>query len=239
MKEQVNSSFSEGNMEAKIIERLFELRDGKYRDFTASLIPNIDKDRIIGVRTPILRKYAKELIKGEGREVILSSLPHRYLEEDSLHVFFINEIKDFDTCLVELERFLPYVDNWATCDGIRPRSFLNNTDRLIPHIEGWLKSEHTYTVRFAIEMLMVYYLGEHFDERYNDMVAGVESDEYYVNMMIAWYFATALAKRWDDTVVIIDDARLTPWVHNKTIQKARDSYRITDEQKQYLRTKRE
>ncbi|MBE6596877.1 MAG: DNA alkylation repair protein [Ruminococcaceae bacterium] len=225
-------------MEAKIIERLFELRDGKYRDFTASLIPNIDKDRIIGVRTPILRKYAKELIKGEGREVILSSLPHRYLEVDSLHVFFINEIKDFDTCLFELERFLPYVDNWATCDGIRPRSFLKNTDRLIPHIEGWLKSEHTYTVRFAIEMLMVYYLDENFEPRFVDMVAGVESDEYYVNMMIAWYFATALAKRWDETVGVIDTERLSPWVHNKTIQKARDSYRIADVKKEYLKAKR-
>ncbi|MBQ7344052.1 MAG: DNA alkylation repair protein [Clostridia bacterium] len=225
-------------MQEKIIERLFELQDGKYRDFTASLIPNIDKERIIGVRAPVLRKYAKELSKGEGREAIMSSLPHRYLEEDSLHVFFINEIKDFDTCLGELERFLPYVDNWATCDGLRPRSFPKNTERLIPHIEGWLKSERTYTVRFAIEMLMVYYLGENFEPRLLDMVAGVESDEYYVNMMIAWYFATALAKRWDDTALIIDNSRLAPWVHNKTIQKACESYRITDEQKQYLRTKR-
>lgn len=238
MKERLNSFYSVGDMREEIIERLFELQDEKYRDFNSSLIPNIDKEYIIGVRIPILRKYAKELSKGEGRESILSSLPHKYLEENHLHAFFINDIKDFDICIFELERFLPCVDNWSTCDSIRPCSFPNNTDKLMPYIVRWLKSKHTYTIRFAIEMLMVYYLGEHFDERFIDMVAEVESDEYYVNMMIAWYFATALAKKWDEAIKIIDNERLSLWVHNKTIQKAYESYRVTDEQKEYLRMKR-
>ena len=238
MKDQINSFHTDEHMQEKITKRLFELRDEKYRDFNASLIPNIDKERVIGVRIPILRKYAKELSKGEGRESILSSLPHKYLEENHLHAFFINDIKDFDICIFELERFLPCVDNWSTCDSIRPCSFYNNTDKLIPYIVRWLKSKHTYTVRFAIEMLMVYYLGGHFDERFIDMVAEVESDEYYVNMMIAWYFATALAKKWDEAIKIIDDERLSLWVHNKTIQKALESYRVTDKHKEYLRNKR-
>ena len=238
MKEQTNSFHTDEHMQEKITKRLFELRDEKYRDFNSSLIPNIDKERIVGVRIPALRKIAKELMKGEEKEALMSALPHKYLEENHLHAFLINEIKDFDTCIFELDRFLPCVDNWSICDSIRPCSFLGNTDRLIPHIERWLRSEHAYTVRFAIEMLMVYYLGEHFDERFIDMVAGVESDEYYVNMMIAWYFATALAKRWDEAIKIIDNERLSLWVHNKTIQKAFESYRVTDEQKEYLRMKR-
>ena len=238
MKEQTNSFHTDEHMQEKITKRLFELQDEKYRDFNAALIPNIDKERIVGVRIPALRKIAKELIKGEEKEALMSALPHKYLEENHLHAFLINEIKDFDTCIFELDRFLPCVDNWSTCDSIRPRSFLGNTDRLIPHIERWLRSEHAYTVRFAIEVLMVYYLGEKFDERFIDMVTGVKSDEYYVNMMIAWYFATALAKRWDDTISVIDDERLATWVHNKTIQKALESYRVTDKHKEYLRNKR-
>ena len=238
MKEQTNSFHTDEHMQEKITKRLFELRDEKYRDFNSSLIPNIDKERIVGVRIPALRKIAKELMKGEGKETLMSALPHKYLEENHLHAFFINDIKDFDICIFELERFLPCVDNWSTCDSIRPCSFSNNTDKLMPYIVRWLKSKHTYTIRFAIEMLMVYYLGEHFDKRFIDMVAGVESDEYYVNMMIAWYFATALAKKWVEAIKIIDNERLSLWVHNKTIQKAFESYRVTDEQKEYLRMKR-
>ena len=238
MKEQTNSFHTDEHMQEKITKRLFELQDEKYRDFNAALIPNIDKERIVGVRIPALRKIAKELIKGEEKEALMSALPHKYLEENHLHAFFINDIKDFDICIFELERFLPCVDNWSTCDSIRPCSFSNNTDKLMPYIVRWLKSKHTYTIRFAIEMLMVYYLGEHFDERFIDVVAEVESDEYYVNMMIAWYFATALAKKWDEAIKIIDNERLSLWVHNKTIQKAFESYRVTDEQKEYLRMKR-
>ena len=238
MKEQTNSFHTDEHMQEKITKRLFELRDEKYRDFNASLIPNIDKERVIGVRIPALRKIAKEIIKGEGIYAVISALPHIYLEENHLHAFLISDIKDFDTCILELDRFLPYVDNWSTCDSLRPRLFRGNTDRLIPHIERWLRSEHTYTVRFAIEMLMVYYLGENFDKRYIDMVREVKSDGYYVNMMIAWYFATALAKRWDEAIKVIDDEGLATWVHNKTIQKALESYRVTDKHKEYLRNKR-
>lgn len=217
-----------------IQERLLSLQDTKYRDFHAKLMPNIDKNTIIGVRVPQIRAFAKQIKNNSGE--FLSELPHKYYEENNLHAILVSQISDFDKCIEKINAFLPYVDNWATCDIMSPKSFKKNKEKLLRQIEKWAKSEHTYTVRFGIEMLMTHFLDEDFDERYLEMVSLVKSDEYYINMMIAWYFATALAKKWDFAVEFLEEARLPKWVHNKTIQKAKESYRITKEQKEYLKT---
>ncbi len=217
-----------------IIEELTRLSDAKYKAFQSKLIPNINPDTIIGVRTPHLRALAKNL-KDESEE-FLGALPHYYYEENNLHGFIISAIKDFDKCIEMLDRFLPYVDNWATCDGIRPKCFAKNKDKLLLKIKEWIESERVYTVRFALEMLMCFYLDEDFRREYLGMAAAVDSDEYYVNMMLAWYFATALAKQWDESLPYITEHRLSVWVHNKTIQKAVESLRITKERKAYLKT---
>lgn len=222
-------------MNNEIRAQILSMRDEKYKDFQCQLMPTIDSRSVLGVRTPNLRAYAKRLKDSPRTETFLASLPHKYYEENNLHAFLIEQITDFSVCLEEVNRFLPYVDNWATCDSMRPKCFKNHTKELMEEIERWLLSEHTYTVRFGIVMLMVYYLDEHFDVRYLDMVANVKSEEYYVKMVIAWYFATALAKQWDSAISYIEDNRLPIWVHNKTIQKAVESYRITDEQKVYLK----
>lgn len=215
--------------------RLFELQDKKYRDFHSKIIPNIPYENIIGIRIPILRKFAKEYAK-ENTEVFLHSLPHRYYEENNLHMMLITAIKDYDRCITEVENFLPYIDNWATCDFPAPACFKNNTDRLLTHIVKWIDSDEPYTIRYGIGMLMRLYLDDNFKDEYLKIVAQVKSEEYYVNMMIAWYMATALAKQWDSTIVYIEEKRLPEWVHKKTIRKAIESYRITDTQKEYLRT---
>ena len=215
--------------------RLFELQDKKYRDFHSKIIPNIPYENIIGIRIPILRKFAKEYAK-ENTEVFLHSLPHRYYEENNLHMMLIIAIKDYDRCIAEVENFLPYIDNWATCDFPAPACFKNNTDRLLTHIVKWIDSDEPYTIRYGIGMLMRLYLDDNFKDEYLKIVAQVKSEEYYVNMMIAWYMATALAKQWDSTIVYIEEKRLPEWVHKKTIRKAIESYRITDKQKEYLRT---
>ncbi len=215
--------------------RLFELQDKKYRDFHSKIIPNIPYENIIGIRIPILRKFAKEYAK-ENTEVFLHSLPHRYYEENNLHMMLITGIKDYDRCITEVENFLPYIDNWATCDFPAPACFKNNTDRLLTHIVKWIDSDEPYTIRYGIGMLMRLYLDDNFKDEYLNIVAQVKSEEYYVNMMIAWYMATALAKQWDSTIVYIEEKRLPEWVHKKTIRKAIESYRITDTQKEYLRT---
>ncbi|HAL63243.1 MAG TPA: DNA alkylation repair protein [Clostridiales bacterium] len=216
-----------------IQKTLFSMKDTEYRDFHARLVPNIEKNTIIGVRTPNLRAFAKEI--NPKAEEIFRGLPHQYYEENNLHAFLISQIPDFDECIEKLNEFLPYVDNWATCDGIRPKCFKKNKEKLILEIKKWLNSRHTYTVRFAIEMLMTHFLDGDFNEKYLKMVSNVKSDEYYINMMIAWYFATALAKKWDCTVKYLEEKRLTEWVHKKTIQKAIESYRITEKQKRYLK----
>ncbi len=222
----------------EIQERLFALQDEKYRVFTAKLNPTFDPDRVIGVRLPELRKLAKEL-KGTGEAAdFIAALPHEYLEEYHLHCFLIGPEKDFDTALAQLERFLPYVDNWAVCDSIRMKAFEKQPQRVLPHIDRWIASGHTYTIRCAIMCLMNYFLNDRFDEQYLEKVAVIRSDEYYVNMMIAWYFATALAKQYDAAVPYIEQDRLDKWTHNKAIQKAIESYRVTDEHKAYLRTLR-
>ena len=220
----------------EIQELLFAKQDIKYRDFQAPLFPNVDKETIIGVRTPDLKKLAKELFGSETANKFIETLPHRYFDENQLHAFIISLIKDYETCLKKVERFLPYVDNWATCDQLSPKVFAKHKDELIISIKKWLKSKDTYTVRFAIGMLLQHYLDESFKEEYLKLVSGVKSDEYYINMMIAWYFATALAKQYKASIKYIEDKCLDSWVHNKTIQKAVESYRITDEQKSYLKS---
>ena len=196
----------------------------------------MDGKRIIGVRTPALRDLAKTLSKDEGKDAFLFDLPHTYFDEDQLHAFTLSLEKDFDRCLSETERFLTYIDNWATCDQFSPKVFKKQPERLLPSIEEWLKSDHVYTVRFAVGMLMEHFLGDHFDLRYPEMVAAVRSEEYYINMMIAWYFATALAKQYDAVLPFITEKRLDDWTHNKAIQKCVESDRITPEQKEYLKT---
>lgn len=219
----------------KIKSKLFELQDLEYKAFHSRLMPTISPETIIGVRTPALRKFAKEIAKYDVVEDFIADLPHTFYEENNLHGFLVEGIKDFDQCLAEVDRFLPYVDNWATCDMMRPKVFKKNPQKLLPKIEAWITSGRTYTVRYGIGMLMTYFLEEHFDVIYVDKVAAVESDEYYVKMMVAWYFATALAKQWDAVIPFIEEGRLEVWTHNKAIQKAIESYRITPEQKVYLR----
>lgn len=217
-------------------ETLFGLQDLKYRDFHARLMPTVDSELVIGVRTPALRKFAKEFSKMPESEIFLTQLPHKYYEENNLHGFLIAGMKDYDRCIREVDRFLPYVDNWATCDLMSPKIFKKHLPELLEQIKVWIASEHTYVVRFGIGMLMSFYLDEAFDERYLEMVSSVRSEEYYVNMMIAWYFATALAKQYECTLPYIEEKRLEKWTHNKTIQKAVESYRITADQKKYLKT---
>lgn len=218
--------------------RLFELQDEKYRDFQVKLIPNIDPKTVIGIRTPELRKLAKTMAKEPDVGKFLSSLPHRWFDENQLHAFIISEDKDYESCIAQVERFLPYIDNWATCDQLSPKIFKKNKEDLLRHIREWLRSDRTYTIRFAAGMLMQHYLDEDFDPEYPKMVATIESDEYYVNMMRAWYFATALAKQYDAILPFIEEKRLDKWTHNKTIQKAVESYRITPGQKEYLKSLR-
>ena len=220
----------------KIQAELFELRDEKYRDFHSKLIPDMEKENIIGIRTPVLRKYAKQFAKTEDAAAFLQDIPHTYYEENNLHMMLITSIKEYGKCLKEIEKFLPYIDNWAICDGLSPKVFKNHKPELLEKIKQWIPSEHTYICRFGIEMLMRWFLDEDFKPEYLKMPASVRSDEYYVNMMIAWFFATALAKQWDATIPYLQDPVLEPWTHNKTIQKARESFRITPEQKEYLKT---
>lgn len=216
-----------------IRQRLFALQDEKFRDFHSRLIPTVPPDSIIGVRTPELRKLAKEV----GAEpAFLADLPHKYYDENQLHALIISGIKDFDECTACLERFLPYVDNWATCDQMSVKIFKKHTQQLLPFVKKWLDSGHTYTVRYGVGCLMNYYLDSEFSPEYMEIVANIRSNEYYINMMIAWYFATALAKQYSEAMKYIEQHRLGDWTHRKAIQKAIESYRITDEQKKYLKT---
>ncbi len=217
-------------------EQLFDLQDKAYADFQSKLLPTVSHETVIGVRTPDLRKMAKQICKTPAAQEFMQALPHRYFDENQLHAFILSEEKDFDTCIAELEQFLPYVDNWATCDQLSPRCFKKHTTELLSYIRRWMKSTHTYTIRFGMGMLMRYYLDGEFKPEFLEWVASIKSDEYYIRMMQAWFFATALTKQWDSTLPYIEQHRLHPWMHNKTIQKAIESYRITDEQKALLRT---
>ena len=218
-----------------IESKLFELQDLQYKAFHSKLMPTVNPDKIIGIRVPALRRFAKEFAKTQEAEFFIENLPHKYYEEDNLHAFLIEQITDYQKAIAELNRFLPFVDNWATCDEMTPKVFAENTDKLIVEIDKWIKSEHTYTLRFAVDMLMKFYLDENFKEEYLQRVASIKSDEYYVEMVQAWYFATALAKQWDYAVKYLLENKLDEWVHNKTIQKAVESFRITKEQKEYLK----
>lgn len=214
---------------------LFELQDLEYRDFHSRLMPGIDKETIIGIRTPVLRKFAKEFAKTKEAEAFLQELPHQYYEENNLHMLLISDIKDYEHCLAEVKRFLPYINNWATCDFPAPKCFKRHKEELLLAIKEWISSGNTYTVRYGIGMLMRLYLDDDFKPEYAALVAEIQSEEYYINMMIAWYFATALAKQWDRVITYLEERKLSTWVHGKTIQKAIESYRITKEQKIYLR----
>ena len=219
-----------------ITEALFELRDEKYAEFQAKLTPSVAPELFIGVRVPKVRKLAKLLKNDSGIEAFMGELPHKYYDENMLHGLLISEIKDFDKAVAETNRFLPYIDNWAVCDIMSPKVFKKHKAELIDNIRKWVGSNETYTIRFGIEMLMSHYLDDDFRTEYLDIPAEIRSEEYYVNMMIAWFFATALAKQWGSAIIYIEDNRLDRWTHNKAIQKAVESYRITDEQKMYLKT---
>ena len=214
---------------------LFELQDIKYKEFHQKLMPTVNPDKVIGIRTPVLRKFAKDFSKRAEVESFLKNLPHKYYEEDNLHTFLLEEIKDYKALIKELNRFLPFIDNWATCDMMRPKILKNHRKELLEDIKEWLDSKDTYTIRFAVNCLMIYYLEEDFKPEYLEWVKNIKSDEYYINMVRAWYFATALAKQYDGTVKILETYALDKWTHNKTIQKANESYRITKEQKDYLK----
>ena len=220
----------------RIREELFRLQDREYREFQKKLIPTADPETVIGVRTPALRQYAKQLVKSADVTAFLRDLPHRHFDEDQLHAFIISELKDFGRCVDEVDRFLPFVNNWATCDQMSPKVFRKHRSELIAYIQRWMASGRTYTVRFGIGMLMEHFLGEDFRPEYPEAVARIRSEEYYVNMMIAWYFATALAKQYGAIIPFIENRRLDDWTHNKTIQKAVESYRITPEKKEYLKS---
>lgn len=222
----------------EIQAELFRLQDLKYREFQSKLIPGLREDEMIGVRTPALRKYARELSKQEGVEEFLKGLPHLYFDENQLQAFLISAIKDYDQCIDAVNAFLPYVNNWATCDQLSPKVFKKHKRELLSQVEMWIESEETYTIRFGIGMLMQHYLDEDFCGDYPRMVSEICSDEYYVNMMVAWYFATALAKQYDEVLPYIETGKLQRWTHNKTIQKAIESYRIRPEQKAYLKSLR-
>lgn len=223
-------------MNNSIIEQLFDLQDESYKQFQCGLMPTVAPETVIGVRTPQLRKLANNLAGSYTVSEFLCDLPHQYYEENNLHGFLIEKIKDYDQCVAALNQFLPYIDNWATCDMISPKIFKKHPPQLIGQIRLWLNSNHTYTVRFGIKLLMSLYLDEHFQPEYLEWVADIRSDEYYIKMMVAWYFATALAKQYDAALPYITQRRLDAWTHNKTIQKAIESYRITDQQKAYLKS---
>ena len=225
-------------MTRDVQKRLFEMRDTGYRDFHARLIPTVKKEKIIGIRTPMIRKFAKEFGKTEESELFLKVLPHQYYEENNLHGLLIEQVRDYDKCLEELERFLPFIDSWATCDLLALHMMKKHRDIFIREVFRWIESDQPYTIRFGISMLMRHYLDEEFKTEYPEKVAAIRSEEYYVNMMRAWYFATALAKQYENVLPFLEKRQMDVWTHNKTIQKAIESYRITSEQKEYLRTLR-
>lgn len=220
----------------EIQAELFKNQDEKYRDFQAKLLPTVNPQSVIGVRTPVLRAFAKNLYKENDFSGFFDDLPHKYFDENQLHAFLISEIKDFDFCIDELNKFLPFVDNWATCDQMSPKVFKNHKKELLEQIKIWILSEKTYTVRFAVGMLMQHFLDEDFSLEFPKMILKIRSEEYYVKMMVAWYFATALAKQYDAVLPFLENKSLEKWTHNKAIQKALESYRVSDEQKKYLRT---
>ncbi|MBQ2657945.1 MAG: DNA alkylation repair protein [Erysipelotrichaceae bacterium] len=219
-----------------LYDRLMEVKDDAYREFQTKLVPNISPETILGVRTPDMRKIAKGVFESPERDAFLNDLPHQYYEENLIHFFVISMIKDFDECVQDVEAFLPFVDCWPVSDQATPKAFKKNHQKLLPYIRKWIASDHVYTARFGIRMLMNEFLGHDFKEEYPELVANKKGEDYYLKMMIAWYFATALAKRYDETIPYLENHRLDEWVHKKTIQKAIESYRVSDEHKEYLKS---
>ena len=219
-----------------VYEKLLTVKDDEYREFQVKLVPNISPDSILGVRTPDMRKTAKEVSQSDERDSFLKELPHKYYEENLVHFFIISTIKDFDECIAAVETFLPYIDCWPVSDQSSPKVFKKNHNKLLPYIRKWIASDHVYTARFGIRMLMNEYLGDDFKEEYLELAASNKGEDYYLKMMVAWYFATALAKRYDESVKYIEERKLDEWVHKKAIQKAVESYRVSDEHKQYLKS---
>ena len=215
--------------------RLQSMQDEKYRAFQSALLPTVPPERIIGVRVPQLRAYAREIRNTPQAAEFMRSLPHASYDENNLHAYLIESIRDFDACMDALNRFLPFVDNWATCDGMNPRALIRQPDRLLAQIDIWLASDHVYTVRYGLGMLQRHFLDERFDPAFLEKAAALRTEEYYINMMVAWYFATALAKQWEETLPFIQNRRLSAWTHNKAIQKAVESRRITPAQKEFLK----
>ncbi len=222
----------------EIREKLYSMQDPSYRNLQTKILPTVDPESVIGVRTPQLRALAMDMLRSGGEEAFLGDLPHGFFDENQLHAFLLSGIRDYDRCIEEVERFLPYVDNWATCDQLSPKVFKKHRRELLDRIRVWIRSGRTYTVRFGIGMLMQHFLDGDFDPAYLEMAAGIRSEEYYINMMIAWYFATALAKQYDAALPFIREGRLEVWTHNKAIQKAVESFRVTPEHKEYLKTLR-
>ena len=226
----------------EITKKLFSLQDEKYRDFQIKLVPGITKEQMIGIRTPDLRALAKEIAATpDTASAFLQELPHKYFEENLIHFFIVALIKDFDECISQVEKFLPYVDCWPVCDQASPKIFKKNHEKLLPRVKNWISSDHIYTSRYGMRILMNEFLGEDFKTEYADLVVSRmsrkgETEEYYLKMMAAWYFATALAKNWDQVLPFIEQHKLDPWTHNKAIQKALESFRVSDEHKEYLRT---
>ena len=221
-----------------LYDRLTKVRDEAYRDFQVKLVPNIPPETVIGVRTPDMRAIAKELSKSPDRDAFLGSLPHPYYEENLIHFFVLAGIKDFDECISAVEAFLPYVDCWPVSDQATPKAFRKNRQKLLPYIKKWIASEHVYTARFGIRMLMNEFLDDDFKPEYLALAASNPGEDYYLKMMVAWYFATALAKRYDETLPYFEQRRLDEWVHKKAIQKAVESFRVTDAHKEYLKSLR-
>lgn len=223
-------------MSNSIREYLISLQDKKHAEFSSKLMPTVAPETVLGIKTPRLKEFAAKIKWTDEAEDFLSDLPHKYFEENNLHAFLIERERDFDRCIELIESFLPYIDNWATCDSMKPKVLKKEPEKLLKYINKWIKSKDIYAVRYGINLLMSFYLDENFDEDYLMIVANVRSNEYYINMMRAWYFATALAKRYKETLTYIENNRLDTWTHNKTIQKAIESLRISREQKEYLRT---
>ena len=219
-----------------IRNELFNMQDVKYRDFQAKLIPTVEPETVIGVRTPQLRKYAGQVLKRDDIQDFLDDIPHKYFDENQLHAFILSGMKDYGRCIAEVDRFLPFVDNWATCDQMSPKVFKKHRPELLLKAEEWIASGETYKIRFGVGMLMEHFLDDDYDPKYPELVSKIRSEEYYVNMMTAWYFATALAKQYESVLPFIEDKKLDIWTHNKAIQKAVESYRITDDQKNYLKS---
>lgn len=221
----------------KILDILYRHQDEKYGDFMSKLIPTLPRENIIGIRSPAFKKIPKEVhAEAEDEiEAFLKELPHKYQEENYLHNALISEIKDFDVFMNAFEKYLPYINNWAVSDGLNPQVLQKNHDKLVPYIAKWIKSESSYTNRVAMLFIMKYFLDEDFKAEYLSWAAEIRSDEYYVNMMTAWLFAEALSKQWNEAVRFIQEKKLDAWTHNKAIQKARESHKITDEKKEYLK----